>query len=430
MNFGAITFTVGNYANTPAEPLESTSQNTGLSFAQGLKKTIPPAQDYNSQITRQKKNRSVVNTDVDNYYLEYCSGTGSCFETCSPLENRHNQLKKAYILPDMGTVTADNIPDLIQHIGFTVDQKNHIECGSTYRLSKPDSSYKLFLKTSFASDYGDYGQDLNAALVDSPEVIGIEFAIFRNRDKYTFLTNDDFEFVSREDGKSILNPFESDGFEYYGVAMEYAAGSTLEDTFKTRQPFSIKEAVELAYKISRGLYQIHQQGIIHQDIKPDNIVYNEETGMLKIIDFGMSTLNDYCDVYHGCHEYMAPELSFSETEGRVPRHDKKCDSWGLGMTMLTVICGSLPGDFNFPSRFPYSCPANNHLFSQEQEETKRNAINSTLKTLGYDPSKYKELVSIILQLIAHDPAERMSVEDAFINLEALQLKINRKFGVK
>ena len=74
-------------------------------------------------------------------------------------------------------------------------------------------------------------------------------------------------------------------------------------------------------------------------------------------------------------------------------------------------------------------PANNHLFSQEQEETKINAINSTLKKLGYDPSDFKELVSIILQLIAHDPVKRMSVEDAYIKLEALQLKTNKKFGV-
>ena len=352
MNLGAVTSTAGYHANTTANSLESTSQNTGLSFVQGVEKSIPLVQGYVSLATSQKKNRSVVNADGDNYYLESLSGTVSCLETRSLPENGKDQLKKTFIFPEMETVTANNIRDLIQHLGFSVDQKKYIGYGSTYRLSQPDNSNKLFLKTTFASGYG---RDLSAALVDSPEVIGIEFAVFRNRDKYKFLRNEDFEFVSRQDGKSICNPFESDGFEYYGVAMEYAAGSTLEDTFKTRQLFSVKEAVELAYKISKGLYQIHHQGIIHQDIKPDNIVYNEETGVLKIIDFGMSTVSDYCDAYHGCHDFMAPELSFSETEGRVTRHDKKCDSWGLGMTMLTVICGSLPGDLTFPSRFPYSC---------------------------------------------------------------------------
>ncbi len=423
MDFDAVKSNVGYYANTPDDSLESISQNTGFSSVQDIAKTIPPVQGYEFPDTSKMKNRRVVNAEVDNYHLESHHSCEPCQETQSPPENGHNQLKKSCIFPEKATVTAPNLRDLIQQIGFTVDQKNYIQSGSTYCLSQPGNSNKLFLKTTFTSDYA---HDLNAALVDCPEVIRIDFAIFINRDQFKFLRREDFELVShREGGKAIRNPFKSDGFEYCGVAMEYAAGSTLEDTFKIRQLFPAKEAVEIAHKISRGLYQIHRQGIIHQDIKPDNLVYNNKTGILKIIDFGMSTVSDCCDSHHGCHDFMAPEMCFSETEGKVPRHDNKCDSWGLGITMLTVICGSLPGDFTFPSRIPYSCPANNHLFSQEQETTKINAINSKLETLGCDPGEYKELVSIILQLIAHDPVRRMSIEDAYINLEALQLKMNK-----
>ncbi|XZN90462.1 MAG: ATP-binding protein [Microcoleus sp.] len=109
--------------------------------------------------------------------------------------------------------------------------------------------------------------------------------------------------------------------------------------------FSIPEFLKIAIKITEILGQIHSSNIIHKDINPSNIVFNPETGILKIIDFGISTQltrenptlkNPH--VLEGTLAYMSPEQT-----GRMNRSlDYRTDFYSLGVTFYELLTRKLP----------------------------------------------------------------------------------------
>ncbi len=111
------------------------------------------------------------------------------------------------------------------------------------------------------------------------------------------------------------------------------------------QGLSIGDFLELACSLVRMLMQTHQQGVIHKDINPDNIVYNPDNGQLKLIDFGLSTvLNREHPVLttfnhlEGTLSYIAPEQT-----GRTSLSlDYRADYYSLGITYYHLLTGQLP----------------------------------------------------------------------------------------
>ena len=109
--------------------------------------------------------------------------------------------------------------------------------------------------------------------------------------------------------------------------------------------FTIEEFLLLAIAISESLGGIHGANIIHKDINPSNIVYNRETGKVKIIDFGIATvlprenpaiLNP--DSLEGTLAYISPEQT-----GRMNRAiDYRTDFYSVGVTFYEMLTGKLP----------------------------------------------------------------------------------------
>ncbi len=108
---------------------------------------------------------------------------------------------------------------------------------------------------------------------------------------------------------------------------------------------SLPEFLNIAIKTTESLGQIHSSNVIHKDINPANIVFNPETGQLKIIDFGISTVltrenptlkNPH--VLEGTLAYMSPEQT-----GRMNRTlDYRTDFYSLGVTFYELLTGQLP----------------------------------------------------------------------------------------
>ena len=109
--------------------------------------------------------------------------------------------------------------------------------------------------------------------------------------------------------------------------------------------FSLPEFLNIAIKITEILGHIHSSNIIHKDINPSNIVFNPETGILKIIDFGISTQLSRenptlknPNVLEGTLAYMSPEQT-----GRMNRSlDYRTDFYSLGVTFYELLTGKLP----------------------------------------------------------------------------------------
>ncbi|NEO18950.1 MULTISPECIES: AAA family ATPase [unclassified Moorena] len=115
-----------------------------------------------------------------------------------------------------------------------------------------------------------------------------------------------------------------------------------------KQEFTIGEFLHLAIEIVDILGQVHQQHIIHKDINPSNIILNQNTGKLKLIDFGISTtlsreISTFRNpnVLEGTLAYISPEQT-----GRMNRAiDYRTDFYSLGVTFYELLTGELP----FPS---------------------------------------------------------------------------------
>lgn len=141
--------------------------------------------------------------------------------------------------------------------------------------------------------------------------------------------------------KNIIEIYDVD--EYHGkpyMVMEYVNGKSLKDVLKTRGSFTQTEAVDIINQLSDALYHAHEHGIIHRDIKPQNVMIKND-GSIKLGDFGIALVNDaphltQKDIVIGSVHYMAPEIA----EGRSAT--VQSDIYSLGITFFELLTGKLP----------------------------------------------------------------------------------------
>ena len=132
------------------------------------------------------------------------------------------------------------------------------------------------------------------------------------------------------------------------IVNEYIKGRTLKEYLDVKKSFSVKETCHIMLELCDALMYIHNKGIIHRDIKPQNIFY-DSNGEVKLADFGISfLLNSNLNVNEnkrvmGTAEYMAPEI----IRGKSP--SSQSDVYALGVTFYELITGCVPFDGETPS---------------------------------------------------------------------------------
>ncbi|MEG5135555.1 MULTISPECIES: AAA family ATPase [unclassified Microcoleus] len=130
------------------------------------------------------------------------------------------------------------------------------------------------------------------------------------------------------------------------MLLEDFGGESLGILLEKRQ-FTLLEFLQTAIQIAETLGRIHQSNVIHKDINPSNIVFNSQTGELKIIDFGLSTALSRestalksPNVLEGTLAYISPEQT-----GRMNRAiDYRTDFYSLGVTFYKILTNQLPFD--------------------------------------------------------------------------------------
>lgn len=135
---------------------------------------------------------------------------------------------------------------------------------------------------------------------------------------------------------------EFDGMHY--LEMEFVAGQSLQKTLDTRQRLAPAEALQIAAQIADGLAAAHRAGLIHRDVKPENVMLTKEAhgpGRAKIGDFGLAKKvrgrgEKVFDGLVGTPHYMAPEL-FS---GGIA--SPTTDVYALGVCLFRMLSGRIP----------------------------------------------------------------------------------------
>ncbi len=126
---------------------------------------------------------------------------------------------------------------------------------------------------------------------------------------------------------------------YYFV-MELVEGITLKHYIEKKIRLTAKEAISIAIQVSMGIEAAHNNGIIHRDIKPQNIIISKE-GKVKVADFGIAkaaTSNTVTSHAMGSVHYTSPE------QARGGYSDAKSDIYSIGITLFEMITGHVPFD--------------------------------------------------------------------------------------
>lgn len=129
------------------------------------------------------------------------------------------------------------------------------------------------------------------------------------------------------------------------LAMEFVEGETLMSTIRRLELVPVRMAMDVAAQVVAALGAAHEQGVLHRDIKPQNILVRSEPGGLsvKVVDFGVAKLLDrpssvltQSGLVVGTPEYMAPEHAAGKTI------DASADLYALGVVLFEMLQGELP----------------------------------------------------------------------------------------
>lgn len=175
----------------------------------------------------------------------------------------------------------------------------------------------------------------------------------------------------------------------YYMAMEYVPGGTLKDRIMEHGALAPGEAAGLAAQVAEALSVAHDRGIVHRDIKPQNVLMTP-SGETKVADFGIAraasaTVMTQTNLVLGTAGYMAPEQAAGE------KVSPATDLYSLGVVLYEMLTGALPYQADTPIAV-----AMKHVNEPPRHPREAN------------PEVPAQLDAIVVRLLAKDPNERYS----------------------
>ncbi|MBK8393926.1 MAG: AAA family ATPase [Leptospiraceae bacterium] len=188
----------------------------------------------------------------------------------------------------------------------------------------------------------------------------------------------------------------------FAIVFDDIGATALSNLIKEKGKYSLSEGIDIALKIVYAMEEIHNSKIIHRDIKPHNIVLNETTGELNIIDFGTASLvhlqNSFIPItssLEGTLAYISPEQT-----GRMNRSvDYRTDFYSLGVTLYQIFTGELPFIFSDPMELIHAHIAKQPLSPFEKNTTPRILSEIIMKLLEKNPDdRYQSIFGLLYDL--------------------------------
>jgi serine/threonine protein kinase len=205
---------------------------------------------------------------------------------------------------------------------------------------------------------------------------------------------------------TVIDRGEQDGRQY--IVFEYVEGENLKEFVVRKGRLQVREALEIAIEVARALGFAHEHGLVHRDVKPQNVLLNGD-GRAKVTDFGIARSLDVeqgvtqTGTVLGTSNYIAPE----QASGK--RVDQHSDVYSLGVVLYEMLTGDVP----FPGE-SFVAVALKHVNEPPP---------SVLDGRGDIPLRVAEAVDRALE---KDPERRFPTMEAFAaELEACLTELDR-----
>jgi len=161
--------------------------------------------------------------------------------------------------------------------------------------------------------------------------------------------------------------------------IEYLPHPTLESlTLNSKVGFSERKAFRIVEQLANAINSLHQHGISHHDLKPDNILINTKTRKVKIIDFGLSIAFDFKDPFVR-HPSGTPLFLPPETLEDLPHDPRGTDVWSLGIILYFMLTKKYPWGEDLTEevllRFVKTVPVDLRIFSSQVRLVLKGALN-------------------------------------------------------
>ena len=194
--------------------------------------------------------------------------------------------------------------------------------------------------------------------------------------------------------------------QYY-LAMELLERGSLDDRMATLGRVPEKDVLQIGVQVAAGLRAAYQRGLLHRDVKPGNILFNDE-GLPKIVDFGLARAQQpesaaaaaSTEPIWGTPYYIAPEKLRGQPE------DWRSDMYSLGASLFHALAGRPPFDAATAS-----------------EVVTKHATQPAFSLRTYAPATHQYTAQVIARMLSKNPAERYESYDALIHDLNAALKI-------
>ncbi len=182
--------------------------------------------------------------------------------------------------------------------------------------------------------------------------------------------------------------------DIYYIVMEYVPGMTLKQYILQESPLSLEKAIHIMTQITSAIAHAHQYGIIHRDIKPQNILIDHDD-TAKVTDFGIAVALSSTTITHtnsvlGSVHYLSPE------QARGGLANKKSDIYSLGVVLFELLTGRVP----FSGESAVSI-ALKHLQTETPSPRK------------WNPSIPQSVENVVLKATTKDPFYRYNTVEEF-----------------
>jgi eukaryotic-like serine/threonine-protein kinase len=177
------------------------------------------------------------------------------------------------------------------------------------------------------------------------------------------------------------------------IVMEFVPGGSLAELIETSAPLSPHRTVEIGAQVADALDYGHQHGVIHCDVKPQNVLLDERERP-KLVDFGIArtiaATGALTETVTGTAGYIAPEQLIGE------KVDGRADIYGLGSVLYEMLCGDLPFD-------------STNLAALATQRL----VRPPVPLRSRNPSVPRPLAECVMRAIEREPSDRFPTAAAF-----------------